>query len=68
MPEQGFYQECDGAIKYLSHFKAYEVGNKRLNIPGRATIRKHMGTGAIKYFIQHGSSFFAHVKTGQPGT
>ena len=60
--------DCDGAIRYLSHFKAYEVRNKRLNIPGRATIRKRMGTRAIKYFMQHGALFFAHVKTEQPGT
>ena len=62
-------QLCDGAIKYLSRFKAYEVGNKRLNIPGQATIWKRMGTGAIRYFYpQTGSLFFTHVKTGQPAT
>ena len=50
-----------GAIKYLSHFKAYEVGNKRLNISGRATIRKRMGTGAIKYCYHQTGVYFSRV-------
>ena len=55
------YIYCDGAIKYLSHFKAYEVGKKRLNIPGRATIRNRMGTDAIRYSYHQTGVYFSHV-------